>query len=149
MTSDMPLFYGSQSLVRAQSRVLGLCWILYGVLRLAIALWLVAFTTNATLMFGALLTRVPDPFSLMTTFHFFYAGLTIWSAACGLAGILAGFALLTGQRFARILAIVAAVLSLPELPFGIMLGVYTLIVELPIAAPAAAALPYVAAPAGP
>ena len=34
----------------------------------------------------------------------------------GLAGILAGFALLTGQRFARILAIVAAVLSLPELP---------------------------------
>jgi hypothetical protein len=148
MTSDMPLFYRSQSLVRAQPRALGLCWIIYGILRLAIALWLVAFATSATLMFGALLTRVPDPFSLMTAFHFFYAGLTIWSAACGTAGVLAGFTLLTGHRSARILAIVAALLSLPELPLGIMLGVYTLIVELSMA-PEAGAPTYVAAPAGP
>jgi hypothetical protein len=43
---------------------------------------------------------------------------------------LAGVALLAGQRAARILAVVAALISLPELPFGVILGVYTLVVLL-------------------
>ncbi len=137
MTSDAPLFYGSQSLTSTQPRVLGACWIVYGVLRLAMTLWLIAFTTTATLMFGALLTRVPDPFTLMSVFHFVYTGIILWSAACGVLGILAGVTLLAGQRSARILAIVAALISLPEMPFGIMLGVYTLVV-LVNAVPAAA-----------
>ena len=137
MTSDVPLFYRSQSLSSTQPRVLGACWVVYGVLRLAMTLWLIAFTTTATLMFGALLTRVPDPFTLMSVFHFIYLGITIWSAACGVLGILAGLALLAGQRVARVLAIVAALISLPEMPFGIMLGVYTLVVVLN-AVPAAA-----------
>ena len=130
MTSDVPLFYRSQSLTIAHSKVLGACWIVYGVLRLAMTLWLIAFTTTATVMFGALLTRVPDPFSLMTVFHLVYLAIIIWSAACGVIGILAGVALLAGQRAARILAVVAALISLPELPFGVILGVYTLVVLL-------------------
>ncbi len=108
-----------------------LCWIVYGVLRLAMTLWLLTFTTTATLMFGALLTRVPDPFSLMSLFHFLYLGVTIWSAVTGVVGILAGVTLLSGQRSARPLAIAAALLSLSELPFGIALGVYTLVVVVP------------------
>jgi hypothetical protein len=128
MTSDVPLFYRSQSLSSVQPKVLGACWVVYGVLRLAMTLWLIAFTTTATVMFGALLTRVPDPFSLMAVFHLVYIGIIIWSAACGVLGILAGVALLAGQRPARILAIVAALISLPELPFGVMLGVYTMVV---------------------
>jgi hypothetical protein len=130
MTSDVPLLYRSQSLASAQPRILGACWIAYGVLRLAVTLWLIAFTTTATLMFGALLTRVPDPFSLMAVFHLVYTGVIIWSAVCGVLGILAGVTLLAGQRAARLLAIVAALISLPEMPFGIMLGVYTLVVLL-------------------
>ena len=108
-----------------------LCWIVYGVLRLAMTLWLLTFTTTATLMFGALLTRVPDPFSLMSFFHFLYLGVMIWSAVSGVVGILAGVTLLSGQRSARPLAIAAALLSLSELPFGIALGVYTLVVVVP------------------
>ena len=104
-------------------------------------LWLLAFTTTATLMFGALLTRVPNPFSLMADFHFLYLGVIIWSAVSGVVGILAGVALLSGQRAARPLAIAAALLSLSELPFGIALGVYTLVVVIP----AALASPYSAA----
>jgi hypothetical protein len=143
VTSDVPLFYRSKSLTIVHSKVLGACWIVYGVLRLAITLWLIAFTTTATVMFGALLTRVPDPFSLMAVFHLVYTGIIIWSAACGVLGILAGVALLAGQRAARILAVVAALISLPELPFGVMLGVYTLVVLLNAvpAAPNAAAAP--------
>ena len=105
MTSEVPLIYGSRSLASTQPRILGLCWIVYGVLRLAMTFWLLTLTTTATLMFGALLTRVPDPFSLMSLFHFFYLGVMIWSAVSGVVGILAGVTLLSGQRFARPLAI--------------------------------------------
>jgi hypothetical protein len=131
MTSEVPLIYGSRSLASTQPRILGLCWIVYGVLRLAMTFWLLTFTTTATLMFGALLTRVPDPFSLMSLFHFLYLGVMIWSAATGVVGILAGVTLLSGQRSARALAIAAALLSLSDLPFGIALGVYTLVVVVP------------------
>ena len=131
MTSEVPLVYGSRSLASTQPRILGLCWIVYGVLRLAMTFWLLTFTTTATLMFGALLTRVPDPFSLMSLFHFLYLGVMIWSAATGVVGILAGVTLLSGQRSARALAIAAALLSLSDLPFGIALGVYTLVVVVP------------------
>jgi hypothetical protein len=130
MTSEIPIFSRSKTLAITQPRVLGICWIVYGILRLAMTLWLVSFTTTATLMFGALLTRVPDPFSLMTLFHFLYLGVTLWSGVCGILGILAGVTILAGQRSARTLAIVAALLSLSELPVGIALGVYTLIVLL-------------------
>ena len=131
MTSEVPLVYSSRSLASTQPRILGLCWIVYGVLRLAVTFWLLTFTTTATLMFGALLTRVPDPFSLMSLFHFLYLGVIIWSAVSGVVGILAGVTLLSGQRSARPLAIAAALLSLSELPFGIALGVYTLVVIVP------------------
>jgi hypothetical protein len=131
MTSEVPLIYGSRSLASTHPRILGLCWIVYGVLRLVMTFWLLTFTTTATLMFGALLTRVPDPFSLMSLFHFLYLGVMIWSAVSGVVGILAGVTLLSGQRSARPLAIAAALLSLSELPFGIALGVYTLVVVVP------------------
>ena len=138
MTSEVPLLYRTQSLAGMQPRVLGVCWIVYGVLRLAMTLWLISFTTTATLMFGALLTRVPDPYSLMALFHLLYLGVTIWSAVAGVLGIIAGVALLLGQPSARPLSIAAALLSLSELPFGIALGVYTLVVVLPATAPPAA-----------
>jgi hypothetical protein len=131
MTSDMPLYQRTQSLAGTQPRVLGVCWIAYGVLRLAMTVWLLAFITTATLMFGALLTRVPDPFTLMSVFHFVYLGVIIWSAVAGVAGILAGVTLLTGQRSGRVIGIVAALVSASELPIGIALGVYTLVVLLP------------------
>jgi hypothetical protein len=112
-------------------RILGIFWVFYGIARLVMALWLAVLTPTATVMFGALLTRVPNPFSLMTVFHFLYLGIILWSAACGVFGVLAGFALLVGRNFASRLAVIAAVLSLSELPLGTTLGIYTLIVFVP------------------
>ena len=112
-------------------RTLGIFWIVYGIARLVMALWLAVFTPTATVMFGALLTRVPNPFSLMTVFHFIYLGIILWSTACGVFGILAGFALLAGQGFAPMLAVAAALLSLSELPLGTTMGIYTLILFVP------------------
>lgn len=116
-------------------RWLGPCWIVYGALRLGIAVWLVGFARQATVMFGATLVEVAHPESLMATFHMFYLFAIILSVVCGVVGLLAGLAVLAGQRAGRMLAIIAAFLSLSELPIGITLGVYTLLVLFPRCAP--------------
>lgn len=111
-------------------RTLGICWVLYGVVRTVTAVWLFVFSSTAALMFGALLNRVPDPFTLMNTFHFLYGLLVAISTICGALGVMAGIALLGGARFGRTLAIVAALLSLSNIPLGTTLGIYSLIVLL-------------------
>jgi nitrate/nitrite transporter NarK len=112
-------------------RILGVCWLVYGILRLIAGIWLVLFSGTATVMFGALLTRVPNPFALMADFHIVYAGIVVLSFLCGLFGFLAGLALLANQRPARMLALLAAFLAVSEIPIGTTLGIYTLIVLLP------------------
>jgi len=113
-------------------RILGVCWLVYGILRLIMGICLVLFSGTATVMFGALLGRVPDPFALMGDFHIVYAGIVVLTVLCGLFGLLAGLALLANQRPARMLALLAAFLSVSEIPFGTTLGIYTLIVLLPL-----------------
>ena len=112
-------------------RTLGLCWLIYGFLRLIMALCLVLFNPTATVMFGALLTRVADPFALMSDFHLIYTGIVALSVLSGIFGLLAGLALLANQRPARMLALIAAFLSVSEIPLGTTLGIYTLVVLLP------------------
>jgi hypothetical protein len=82
-------------------------------------------------MFGALLARVHDPFAMMTDFHFIYAFIEALSVVCGVLGIFAGWTLLAGQGFGRILALIAAFLSLSAIPLGMTVGIYTLVVLLP------------------
>ena len=54
---------------------LGVLWIVYGVIRLTMAACLLIYASTATLMFGALLNRVADPFTLMGFFHFLYTAM--------------------------------------------------------------------------
>ena len=110
---------------------LGLCWIIYGILRLALGIWLILFTPTATVMFGALLNRVPDPLPLMFAFHFFYSAGIVLSAIAGVVSLIAGLMLVCGSSSARRLAIVAAVLSVSNLPLGTTLGAFTLALLLP------------------
>ena len=111
---------------------LGVLWTVYGVIRLILAAVLVIYTRTATLMFGALLNRVADPFTLMGIFHFVYAAGIVLSVACGLVGIFAGLALLGGKSMDRTLALAASILSLCDVPLGITLGTFTLVELLPI-----------------
>ena len=116
-------------------RTLGGCWIIYGIIRLVLATLLVLYSGTATVMFGALLSRVPDPFTLMGVFHFFYIAMTVLSVVCGILGLMAGLALLGGKRAGRMLALLAGVLSLLNIPLGTTLGIYTLVVLLPLGRP--------------
>jgi uncharacterized membrane protein len=115
---------------RANSTTLGALWIVYAILRLIAVILLVLYAATATVMFGALLTRVADFQTFMAIFHILYTAAIIVTALSGLFGLLAGLALLAGKS-ARTLSLVAAFLSLADLPLGTTLGIYTLIVFLP------------------
>lgn len=127
MTSDDPILPNSNG----HFRTLGSFWTIYGIIRMIMVLCLVIYGRTATLMFGALLSRVPDPFALMGIFHFLYTFMIALSAVCGVVGFIAGLALFGGQRSGRKLALIAAVLSVSDIPLGITLGIYTLVELLP------------------
>ncbi|HWX37939.1 MAG TPA: hypothetical protein VNY09_01790 [Candidatus Sulfotelmatobacter sp.] len=128
MSSDDPVVANANH----QFRTLGSFWTVYAVIRLIMVLCLLIYDRTATLMFGALLSRVPDPFALIGVFHFLYTVVILLSAVCGFVGFFAGLALLGGQRSGRGLALIAAVLSVSDIPLGITLGIYTLVELLPI-----------------
>jgi uncharacterized membrane protein len=115
---------------RANPTTLGALWIVYAILRLVAVILLVLYAATATVMFGALLTRVPDFVTFMAIFHILYIAAIIITALAGLFGLLAGLALLSGKS-ARTLSLLAAFFSLSDLPLGTTLGIYTLIVFLP------------------
>jgi hypothetical protein len=114
-----------------QRRGLGICWIVYGLLRIVGAVWMIGFSGTATVMFGALLTRVPNAEVMMADFHVIYTCIVVLGFVCGVVGVLAGIALLSGLGAARLLGIVAGVLAVSEIPLGLTLGVWTLVVLLP------------------
>jgi hypothetical protein len=114
---------------RANSTTLGALWIVYAILRLVAVILLVLYAGTATVMFGALLTRVVDYAALMAIFHVLYIAAIIVTALSGIFGLLAGLALLAGKS-ARTLSLTAAFLSVADLPLGTTLGIYTLIVFL-------------------
>ena len=121
----------------SDSKFLGIAWIVYGLARILLAFWLLAFEVTAKLMFGALLSRVPNPFAMMDHFHIVYAGIVLVSFVCGAAmsgysaALMAGLALLASWSAGRTVALWAAFLSLPEMPLGLMLGAYTIVKLLP------------------
>jgi hypothetical protein len=82
---------------------------------LVIGICLILFSGTATVMFGALPSCVP--FALMAVFHIAYVGVVILTFLSGLFGIAAGLALLANQSSARTLSLVAALLSVSEIPF--------------------------------
>lgn len=99
-----------------------------------------AFTATATVMFGALLTRVPEPFSLMADFHLLYLVVLVWAGLSGMVGLLAGIALLTARRAGAALVRLVAYLSVGDVPLGTTLGIYTLTVLRPTTVVTEAAL---------
>ncbi len=103
-------------------------WLTYGVLRIAMAAFLVIFSATARLMAGPLLSRVPNPFTLMSGFEALYWVIIAWCVGCAILSFFAAGAVLSRRPSAGRLAILASFVSLPEIPFGLVLGVYTLLV---------------------
>jgi len=112
-------------------RNLGILWVVYGLLRLIMALGTFVYSATLTLMWGALLSRVPNPFALMDYFHLFLVFAIILGIVAGIVSIIAGLALMSGGGSSRSLGLVAAFFGLINGPLGIALGAYTLVVLVP------------------
>lgn len=60
----------------------------------------------------------------------FISGIGLWILASAALAIVAGVGLLQRAAWARMTAIVAAIVLLPDLPFGTALGIYVLVILL-------------------
>jgi len=112
-------------------RTLGVLWLFYAILRFAGAVFILIYTPTLTLMWGALITRVPNPFALMSFFHVFLVFAMVLNIVAGILALLAALALLGRTGSSRTLALVASFFALIDGPLGIALGAYTLVIFVP------------------
>ena len=119
----------AQSRLSGHIRLLGILWLAESALRLIPGLAML-FIFSAG---GAILQHwLPFPFSSLV-----FLGVPIlWGIGALLSltavgGLVAGWGLLDRKPWARTLTLILGLLSLPSVPFGTALGVYTLWVLLP------------------
>jgi hypothetical protein len=110
---------------------LGVLWAVYAILRFAGAAFIVVYEGMLTVMWGAIITRVTNPFALMSLFHFFLVFAIVLNIVAGIVSLFAAIALLGRAGSARKLALVASFFGLTNGPLGIALGVYTLVICFP------------------
>jgi hypothetical protein len=112
-------------------RTLGVLWFLYAVLRFAGAAFIVVYDGTLTVMWGALLTRVPNALALMSLFHLFLTFAVVLNIIAGIVSLLAAIALFGRTGSSRTLALIASFFALIDGPLGIALGAFTLVIFLP------------------
>ena len=110
---------------------LGILWAVYAILRFAGAAFIVVYEGTLTVMWGAIITRVANPFALMSLFHFFLIFAVVLNIIAGIVSLLAAMALLGRTGSARTLALVASFFGLINGPLGVALGAYTLVIFVP------------------
>ena len=110
---------------------LGVLWVVYAILRFAGAAFIVVYESTLTLMWGAIITRVPNPFTLMSLFHFFLIFAVVLNIIAGIVSLLAAMALLGRTGSARTLALVASLFALINGPLGVVLGAFTVAIFVP------------------
>jgi len=127
---------GSPTMQTSDSRQksLGLLWAVYGILCVVKVAWIAINAEVLTLMWGALLNRVPNPYPWMSLFHFALLLAVAVLVLAAVFSLLAATALITRSRSARNLALVAGFMGLISGPLGLALGVYTIVLLLPRAA---------------
>jgi uncharacterized membrane protein len=112
-------------------RTLGVLWLFYAILRFAGAVFILIYTPTLTVMWGAIITRVPNALALMSFFHVFLVFAMVLHIIAGIFALLAALALLGGTGSSRAMALVASFFALIDGPLGIALGAYTLVVVVP------------------
>jgi hypothetical protein len=112
-------------------KTLGILWILFGILCALTAAWLVIDAPVLRLMWGALLTRVPDPFGWMSLFNILLLSAIALAMATTAFSVVGAIALMQRGGPTQVWPIVASILAVMCGPIGIALGVCTLVLLLP------------------
>lgn len=117
---------GQSSRVAQHLNVLAILWIVFSVLRLIPGLAMLVFSHTR---FPFLLA--PFPTHLHGVLGPILGGLGLMVTAVAVAGVIAGWGLLTHQSWARVLTLIVGIISLIHFPLGTALGIYTLWVLFP------------------
>ena len=112
----------------SRQSTLGILWVIYGVVCIVKAAWVVVYTGTLTLMWGALLNRVADPFFWMNMFHIWLIGAVVVLILAAIFSFLAALSLMQSRGSGRALLLVASILAIITGPLGVALGTYTMIV---------------------
>ena len=110
-------------------RILGILWMVVGVLWIIPSLVLMGLSRAPHLMIG-------DEMFTHAFMPPMFFSLGVLFLAIAAAGILVGWGLTHHERWARITAVVVGIMALFHPPFGTALGIYTLLVLLPAGAAA-------------
>ncbi len=110
---------------------LGMLWAVYGVLMIAAAAFLIVYEGTLTVMWGAIVTRVANPFAWMSAFHLFLVATVVMALISAALSLLAAMALMRGAASSRKIGLAAAVFGMLGTPPGVALGVFTVAVLFP------------------
>jgi hypothetical protein len=110
---------------------LGILWFIYGIICIGKAAWIAVYNTTLTLMWGAIINRVADPFFWMSAFHIWLVGAVVVLVLAAIFSLLAAASLLGSRRRGGALALIASVLAILSGPLGVALGAYTMVVTIP------------------
>jgi len=109
-------------------RVLGILWLVYAGLSLVLGIaamsFAKAFFSGAFGPWGH--GAMPPNWVFPMAMHFVWLALALRAALCAVAG----WGLLEHAQWGKVMAIVAAILSLIKFPFGTALGIATLVILL-------------------
>ena len=118
-----PPLDGAENRVAKHTRTLAILWIIWSVFHLLPAMLFFGMGSMAMpFMHGFRQIPFLGPFMAV------FGGLVV---ICSVAGIIAGWGLLSFQPWGRMLAIVLGCFALINIPFGTALGIFTLWVLLP------------------
>jgi len=116
----------------SQHGTLGMLWIVYGIVMIAAAAFIVVYNGTLTLMWGAIITRHPNALGWMSDFHLFLGATVAMALISAFFSLAAGFALMRGAGSSRRLGLIAAAFGLLGAPPGIALGVFTVATLYPV-----------------
>ena len=112
---------------------MGILWAVYNGFRILMGAWTLALSRYMLPFMKNFMSRDTTPFPSPQMFHVIFLYVFIYAAAEGFLGVIAAVGLLKHAPWARIVALIAAFVSLISIPFGTAVGIYTLIVLLPAA----------------
>jgi hypothetical protein len=123
---------GSYAVANDRLRTIGILWGIYGLLMIAAAAWIMVYNRTLTVMWGAIISRVADPFAWMNLFHLLLVLTVVMALASAAFSLLAAFTLMGGARSSRTLGLIAAAFGMLGTPPGVALGVFTVAMLFPM-----------------
>lgn len=115
-------------------RILGILWVIYGVFEIVMAFWTVGMSSVYFPMFQKIVAPAGKSELSAEALHSIFVWSGIFALIAGAMGLFAGWMLLRRERSGRTVALIAAFVSLIQIPIGTGLAAYTFIELLPASA---------------